>query len=141
MKRLSVIIILAAIIVMAPIFAGAMRSSTQTPDVKYISPRNDHEVDLAGMDSLTFKWHSLPKPGGGREAYRFELFKGSEENYNRIYSAELKQDVCAIDIPADMFCDGAMYSWLVKQRDAVTSVWSRAGDRWRFTVINKDTLK
>ncbi|MBU4375859.1 MAG: hypothetical protein KKD29_00080 [Candidatus Omnitrophica bacterium] len=130
-------IILAAIVIMAPIFANAMRSSTQTPDVKYISPRNDHEVNLTGKDSLTFEWHSLPKPGGGREAYRFELFKGSEDNYNRIYSVELKRDVRTIDIPADMFEDGAMYSWLVKQRDARTSAWSRAGDRWRFTVIKK----
>ena len=119
--------------------AGGMRSSTHTPDVRYLLPANDHEVDLTGKDSLTFKWLALPKPGGGRKLYRFELFRGAEEAYNRIYHVDLRRDVTTIDVPADMFEDGMMYTWRVKQQDAASSVWSRAGDRWRFTVIKKGT--
>lgn len=104
-----------------------------TPEVEYIQPRNDHDADLTGKESLTFEWRSLPKPGGGREAYRFELFEGAEDAYNRIYNADLRPDVYTMEIPADMFKDGMQYTWRVKQRDAHSSVWSRAGDRWRFT--------
>lgn len=135
MRRISAVVILAVTAVITPVMAGGMRGSTHTPDVRYLLPANDHDVDLTGQDNLMFKWLALPKPGGGREAYRFELFKGAEEAYNRIYSAELKPNVCAIDISADMFEGGAIYTWRVKQKDAHSSVWSRAGDRWRFTVI------
>ncbi len=137
MRRTLAIVILAVMVAIMPVMAGGMRSSTQTPDVRYLLPANDHDVDLTGKDTLTFKWLALPKPGGGREAYKFELFKGAEEAYNRIYSAELKPNVCAIDIPADTFEDGVMYTWRVKQCDAHSSVWSRAGDRWRFTAIKE----
>ena len=108
-----------------------------TPEVLYLLPRNDHDVDFTGKETLHFEWKSLPKPGGGREAYRFELFEGAEDAYNRIYNAELRPDVYSIEIPVDKFKDGMQYTWRVKQRDATSSVWSRQGDRWRFTVIKK----
>ena len=119
---------------------GSHGGSGGTPEVLYLLPHNDHDVDLTGKESLHFEWKALPKPGGGREAYRFELFKGAEEAYDRIYSAELEPDVYTIEIPADKFEDGMMYTWRVKQRDARTSVWSRQGDRWRFTVRKSGVL-
>jgi len=137
MKKVFVLFMLVFLGAVAPAFAGSCGSqggSGGTPEVLYLLPHNDHDVDLTGKESLHFEWKALPKPGGGREAYRFELFRGAEEAYDRIYSAELRPDVYTMEIPADKFEDGMMYTWRVKQRDARTSVWSRQGDRWRFTV-------
>ncbi len=139
MKKVFAIFVICFLSAVTAAYAagGGRGSSGGTPEVLYLLPHNDHEVDLTGKDSLHFEWKSVPKPGGGREAYRFELFKGREEAYDRIYNAELRRDVYSIEIFADKFEDGMMYTWRVKQRDATTSVWSRQGDRWRFTVINK----
>ncbi len=136
MKRIFTIFVICFLSATTIAYAGACGrgGGGGTPEVLYLLPHNDHEVDLTGMSSLHFEWKSVPKPGGGRETYRFELFRGAEDAYDRIYNAELRPDVYAMEIPADMFEDGMMYTWRVKQRDARTSAWSRQGDRWRFTV-------
>ncbi|MDD5681580.1 MAG: hypothetical protein PHI59_10130 [Candidatus Omnitrophica bacterium] len=136
MKKIFVLFVICFLSVVTIVYAGGLgrAGAGGTPEVLYLVPHNDHEVDLTGQAGLHFEWKSLPKPGGGREAYRFELFRGAEEAYDRIYNAELKPDVYSIEIPSDKFEDGMMYTWRVKQRDARSSAWSRQGDRWRFTV-------
>lgn len=139
MKKIFVVLVICFLSAATAVFAGcgARGGGGGTPEVPYLLPHNDHDADLTGKESLHFEWKSVPKPGGGREAYRFELFRGAEEAYDRIYHAELRPDVYTMEIPADKFEDGMMYTWRVKQRDARTSTWSRQGDRWRFTVIKK----
>ena len=128
MKKL---LIFALILVIAQPFAWAKKGRDSTPKVRYIEPKSESLVDLTDEEVLTFKWKPTPIPGGGRMAYKFELFK--EFGYDRIVNETLRERVFSIDIPADRFADGALYTWQVRQRDASTPIWSM-DQRWSFTV-------
>ncbi|MCX5667056.1 MAG: hypothetical protein NTY34_01935 [Candidatus Omnitrophica bacterium] len=103
------------------------------PSVPQLSPDDEVTIDLTGKPGITFKWKSAPIPGGGRDVYRFKLIKGFK--YDFIVSEELGQGVFSIDVPADKFEDGVIYSWYVEQRDASLRVWSRHDTVWSFKVI------
>ncbi len=134
MKRIICFILFCAmpITISAPLFAQSER--TRVPHVAYIAPDNDAVIDLTGKDSLLFQWKGQPKPGGGREAFRFVLYKGF--SYETLVSQVLKPDVFSIETPADKFEDGATYSWHVQQRDASNMVWGLF-DSWSFRVSKK----
>jgi hypothetical protein len=106
--------------------------SATTPQPSYISPKNQSVVDLTGKDALTFKWDMVPIPGGGRDSYKFTLYK--EFGNDVILSKTLAPDVYSIDVPADMFEDGGQYTWQVRQRDDNTMNWSLP-ERWSFRVV------
>ncbi|MBN1353594.1 MAG: hypothetical protein JW994_02850 [Candidatus Omnitrophica bacterium] len=129
MKRLTLIMLIAALL-NAAAFAGTDRRN-QTPKVRYIKPANDSVVDLTGRESLVFTWKPTPKPGGGRTAYRFELFK--DFGYEVVEDVTLEHDIYAAEVDADKLINGAAYSWQVKQRDRKTHVWSM-DNRWGFKV-------
>lgn len=112
-------------------FVQAGSGRLKTPRVIYMEPRNDSVVDLRGKESLTFRWKGTPKPGGGRMAYKFDLYK--DFGYERIVSEKLRDDVYSIEVPSDKFEDGALYTWQVKQRDARTRFWG-LDIRWSFRV-------
>ena len=112
----------------------AQSEKTRVPRVAYLSPERDSTVDLTGKNSMVFQWKNQPTPGGGREAFRFRLYKGFD--YNAIASQDLKQDVFSAEVPADKLEDGVMYSWHVQQRDASNLSWSLF-DTWTFTVSKK----
>jgi hypothetical protein len=99
--------------------------------VQYLEPESQAVVDLKGQEALTFAWKKTPIPGGGRQNYKFILYKG--RGYDAIESQVLDYDVYSIDIPSDKFEDGQVYTWCVKQRDDTTHVWSLY-DTWAFTV-------
>lgn len=109
----------------------AVGRRNNTPLVRYLEPKNDSTVDLKGKENMVFQWKKMPIPGGGRAKYKFELYDGF--GYERIVSEDLKHDVYSIEVPADKFENGKLYTWQVKQRDATTRIWSR-DDRWSFKV-------
>jgi len=102
-----------------------------TPMVEYISPKSEEAVDLTGKESMTFRWKPTPIPGGDRSEYRFELFKGY--SYERIVKETLSPRVFSLNVPADLFEAGVVYTWQVKQRDKLTNNRSM-NHRWSFTV-------
>jgi len=104
------------------------------PRVEYLKPDNDSVVDLTGRDKLVFSWREVPIPAGGREAYRFTLFKGF--TYKVVVSRDIDGRTFSVEVPAEKFEDGETYTWRVKQRDARTLVWSLY-DTWSFKVIKK----
>lgn len=112
----------------------AQSERTRIPRVEYLEPENDSVVDLAGKDSLLFRWTASAAPGGGRQAYRFRLYKGFE--YGAIVSENLRPDVFSIKVPADKFEDGATYSWHVQQQDAA-NMWWGLFNTWSFKVSKK----
>jgi len=105
--------------------------SSYTPEVRYISPKDESIVDLTDKKSLTFRWQPTPIPGGNRFAYKFELFK--EFSYERIVKEMLPSKVFSFEVPAHLFEPGVTYTWQVKQRDEWTRLWSR-NHRWSFKV-------
>jgi len=106
----------------------------RTPAVVYQRPDNGEKVDLTGKDKLTFSWKMVLLPAGGREAYKFTLYRG--DGYDVVVSQTIDPRTFSIDVPADKFEAGTRYRWKVKQRDSRTFDWSRA-DNWYFTVIKK----
>ncbi|MFA4981332.1 MAG: hypothetical protein WC592_02540 [Candidatus Omnitrophota bacterium] len=135
------ILLLAAIIVISvvattAVFArrGAIGPAGPVPRVSYIEPKNDSTVDLSGKDLLTFRWNNVPMPGGGRESFRFTLYKG--RGYDVLVKKVIDERTFSIEVPSDMFEDGREYSWRVMQRDGKSMAWSRY-DIWYFRVNKK----
>jgi len=100
------------------------------PEVSYITPKADSEVDLTGKEDLVFRWKPTPIPSGDRQYYKFTLFKGF--GYDLIFSKKLGPQIFLIKIPSEMFEDGETYTWQVKQR-GWGGDWSR-NLRWSFRV-------
>lgn len=102
-----------------------------TPQVVYESPYNDSTVDLKGKQSISFKWQMVPIPSGGREVYRFTLYKG--DGYDVVLNKIIDSRTFFIEVPANMFEEGTRYRWRVMQRDSRTMNWSHY-DNWYFEV-------
>jgi len=113
-------------------FAGSER--LRVPQVVYTEPDNDSVIDITGKPAVTFRWKSQPVPSGGRLGFRFKVFKGFD--YELIAKEELGRDVFSVDVPAEKFVDGALYSWEVQQRDSGSMLWSLS-TRWSFKVKKK----
>lgn len=118
------------VLMAATVWAGSNMQST--PKVRYRYPKNEAVVDLRGEKNLTFKWKSSPAPGGGRSAFRFELYKGF--TYDSVLREELEPTVLKMKVPAETFEPGQIYSWQVKQRGEKTRDWS-ADNIWTFEVV------
>lgn len=104
------------------------------PRVAYGEPKDQSTVDLTGKENLTFTWSQVPIPSGGREAFRFKLYKGF--SYDRIISQDLGSRTFSIDVPSDKFVNAQTYTWRVEQRDGRSMIWSLY-DTWSFKVIKK----
>lgn len=136
MKRVIFLTLIFAAVIVSPstmLFAGGRRSDV--PNVQFLSPDDETTIDLTEKPGITFKWRNAPVPGGGRDAYRFKLIKGFK--YDFIVSEELGRVVFSIDVPADKFEDGVIYSWYVEQRDSSLGIWSRHDTVWSFKVIKR----
>lgn len=130
-------VFIAAVFVLSIVLSAAIFAveRDRVPRVAYIEPDNDTVVDLTGKTALTFKWKMQPIPGGGRTAFRFKVFKGF--TYELVAKEELGRDILSIDVPADKFKDGELYSWEVQQRDGSNFIWSLSL-RWSFKVSKKE---
>jgi len=132
-KKISIITVgLLFLFSAVSVLAGS--GKLRVPRVVYTAPDNDSVVDLTGKEHLLFKWKGVPRPGGGREAFRFTLNKGF--SYEAIVTKDLDRATFSLELPADMFENGATYSWHVKQRDRRNRLWSRF-DYWSFKVIKR----
>jgi len=109
-----------------------------TPAVRYVYPRNDSKVDLRKEEgdeeekTVRFRWKSSPVPGGGRSAYKFELYK--DFSYEAMLREEFGPYTYGLEVPADKFENGSVYTWQVKQRDEKTRKWNK-DNRWSFKII------
>lgn len=85
------------------------------PQPVLLSPASDG-VDLAGKDSLEFKWSPHEGDSVRRDYYDFRLYKG----YNFLESAlllkqKVPSDIYVVRLRADMFEDGQVYTWSLRQ--------------------------
>ena len=134
MKKIIAAISVLFICASAASIAVAGDDRFSVPRVAYVEPDNQTMVDLTNSDSLTFSWKSQPLPSGGRNSYRFKLYKGF--GYDLVLSEAVNRDVFSIKVPADKFEDGATYTWRVQQRDDRNMIWSLF-DSWSFKVLKK----
>ncbi|MDD5428789.1 MAG: hypothetical protein PHI58_06130 [Candidatus Omnitrophica bacterium] len=105
--------------------------SFTVPRVAYSEPKDQSTVDLTGKRSLTFRWEPVPMPAGGREKFRFKIYKGF--SYDVLVSQDPDGRTFSADVPSDLFENGQVYTWRVQQRDSRTMTWSPY-DTWSFKV-------
>ena len=133
------VVLLLALLLLVPCMAqgiggGMEGDSGSVPKVIYTKPAEGSVLDIKDKDKVVFEWQMVPIPGGGREAYKFVLLKGS--GYEEVSSQAIDPRIFRAQVPADKFEPGARYRWYVKQRDAKTLVWSQY-DSWYFEVAKK----
>lgn len=131
MLILSALAVAVAFAVPASARVAGMGGGYTVPKVSYAEPKDQSTVDLTGKTVLTFKWNPVPAPAGGREAFRFKIYKGY--SYDVVVSQEIDHRTFSVDIPSDKFVNGQKYTWRVQQRDGQTMSWSLY-DTWSFTV-------
>jgi len=131
MRLKSMVLVILAWVVLYPAIMPVFAAETRlmAPRVVYSAPDNDSVIDLTGKKTLTFAWKSMPTPAGGRSAYRITVYKGF--SYDVVFTQDLDPEVFSVEVPVEKFDDGLTYSWIVKQRDASSSQWSRYNS-WSF---------
>jgi len=134
MKKIIVSIFIFFIFVNVASVVDAGDDRFSVPRLAYLEPGNQTVVDLTGKDSLTFSWKGQPVPSGGRNSFRFRLYKGF--GYEVVASEQVDPRTFLINIPSDKMEDGMTYSWHVQQRDDRSMIWSLF-DTWSFKVVKK----
>ena len=127
---ISVMFAVASLILMAD-RTSAVSDRVRAPRVSYEEPKDESTLDLTGKKILTFRWSNQTIPAGGRETFRFRIFKGF--TYEVVAAEEIGPRIFSIDVPADRFENGQTYTWRVMQRDQSNMLWSLY-DTWSFTV-------
>lgn len=131
------LLILIALMITAPAFGrvGLRDDGDYVPQVVLTRP-TEEKADITGKAALKFEWSPHESAPGMREYYDFRLYKGYDMYENSLIRKErLGPDVCSIDIGSEVFQDGQVYTWSVRQ------VYDRARKSGRsyksFTVIKK----
>lgn len=133
------LVLFSAMLLLLPCMAEGIGSgmegdSGSVPKVIYAKPSDGSELALTGQNEVVFEWRMVPIPSGGREIYKFVLFKG--DGYEEVSSQVIDPRTFRAEVPANKFEPGASYRWYVKQRDARTLVWSQH-DSWYFKIAKK----
>jgi hypothetical protein len=121
MKKLTLILLALALTV--PALAGDRvglsvnvgGSLSHVPEPRLLSPTTE-QVDLTGQTSLVFEWSPFEGDITRRDYYDFRVYKG----YNRvaenlIFKEKVSKSSHKMDLNADRFENGQVYTWSVRQ--------------------------
>jgi hypothetical protein len=73
-------------------------------------------VDLTGEETLEFKWSPFEGRMYRRQGYDFRLYKGRQTYASdEIYKEQVGPDAYHVVLKADMFEDGQVYTWTLRQ--------------------------
>ena len=100
----------------ASMLIGRAGSPDYAPEVRLISPVGE-TVDLTGKDSLVLHWSWIEGDRMQRRYYDVRVYRG----YDMVEStriARILADPAAdrVELDADLFQDGQVYTWSVRQR-------------------------
>jgi len=87
------------------------------PRPRLLKPASDI-VNLGKEKELTFKWsvHEATGFGRGRRYYEFRLYKGYDMlGPALVLRKNLSGDTRSLEVSADLFESGAVYTWSLKQ--------------------------
>lgn len=85
------------------------------PEPELLEPRGEI-IDLAGKDSLEFKWSPFVGRLWERQYYDFRLYKGRDRvESNQMLVKKVPKNEYSITVDASLFQDGQAYSWGLKQ--------------------------
>ncbi len=80
-----------------------------------LSPAGE-TVDLTGKDTLEFRWSPFEGRMYKRQGYDFRLYKGRQTYAgSQIYKEQVGPDAYHVVLKADMFEDGQVYTWTLRQ--------------------------
>jgi len=85
------------------------------PELMLLSPVGE-TVDLTGEETLEFKWSPFEGRVYKRQGYDFRLYKGRRTYaQDEIYKEQVGPNVYHAVLKADMFEDGEVYTWTLRQ--------------------------
>ena len=90
-------------------------SLSHVPEPRLISPTSE-QVDLTGKPSLLFEWSPFEGDITRRDYYDFRIYKGyNRVEANLIFKDKVFKSAYKIDLNANRFEDGQIYTWSVRQ--------------------------
>ncbi len=90
-------------------------SLSHVPEPRLISPTSE-QVDLTGKSSLLFEWSPFEGDITRRDYYDFRIYKGyNRVEANLIFKDKVFKSAYKIDLNANRFEDGQIYTWSVRQ--------------------------
>jgi hypothetical protein len=97
------------------ILAMNVEDTDAVPEPRLLSPIGE-TVDLTGKDTLEFKWSPFEGVLFKRRFYDFRLYKGRlTYAKDEIYKKRVSPNEYAVVLKADMFDDGQVYTWTLRQ--------------------------
>ena len=106
------------------------------PEPRLMYPITD-EVDLTGKEELEFRWDQFPGQIFKRNYYEFCLYKGyGQYEDDIILKKRVPPNVYSFTASADIFKDGEVYTWSLRQVYNTMAFKSDASYD-SFTVVKK----
>ena len=122
MKGLKLTILITAIILLTAIPAYPQAGNRDiglgsfVPAPRLLQPRND-VVDLEGKPYMTFRWSPHETLSLGSNIYDFRLYRGTDMlESTLIYKEEIPGPTHEHEVSADLFEDGRIYTWSLRQK-------------------------
>jgi hypothetical protein len=99
--------------------AGSLVTASDWPDLapqpELLSPTGE-VVNLAGKQTLEFKWSPFIGRMWERQYYDFRLYKGRQTTAdNQIIVKQIPKDQYSFTVDAGIFQDGEVYTWGLRQ--------------------------
>ncbi|MFA5147433.1 MAG: hypothetical protein WC515_08680 [Candidatus Omnitrophota bacterium] len=119
MRKRTIFLAVAALALLTePLFAMRYRLQSEfemVPAPRLISPATE-EVVLTGKGELEFKWSPHEGDSMRRAYYDFRLYEGyAMLDSSLILKRRTKSDEFSVTLKADMFRDGMVYTWSLRQ--------------------------
>lgn len=94
---------------------GGVFGMDDVPEPTLLSPVGE-TVDLTGKETLEFRWSPFEGRINKRQGYDFRLYKGRRTYaQDEVYKEQVGPDVYHVVLKADMFEDGQVYTWTLRQ--------------------------
>ncbi len=115
-KRFSALFV--SVCILAGLFFITKNSLAEmlfAPEVRLMYPISD-EVDLTGQKELVFRWSPFEGELFRRNYYEFCLYKGyGQYESDIIVNEHVKPAVYSFSVNAEIFEDGQVYTWSIRQ--------------------------
>jgi hypothetical protein len=94
---------------------GGVFGMDDVPEPTLLSPIGE-TVDLTGKEILEFRWSPFEGRINKRQGYDFRLYKGRRTYaQDEVYKEQVGPDAYHVVLRADMFEDGQVYTWTLRQ--------------------------
>lgn len=97
------------------LYRGGSGQLCHVPQPRLFEPSSD-EVDLRGIETMEFEWSPHVGDRIKREYYDFRIYKGYDMLASGlIYKERLRDSKYGHGVPSDLFENGTVYTWSLRQ--------------------------